>query len=71
MKRQKSDKAAGAARNEKAASEKAAVVINIYGGVTQILPGVTKAVRTVHVHGCGRAAEGRVAATIVEEEDKP
>lgn len=71
MKRQKSDKAASAARNEKAASEKAAVVINIYGGVTQILPGVTKAVRTVHVHGGGNGAEGRVTATIVEEEDKP
>lgn len=66
MKRQKSDKAASAARNEKAS-----VVINIYGGVTQILPGVTKAVRTVHVHGGGNGAEGRVAATIVEEEDKP
>lgn len=71
MKRQKADKAASAARNEKAASEKAAVVINIYGGVTQILPGVTKAVRTVHVHGGGRAAEGRVTATIVEEEREP
>lgn len=66
MKRQKADKAASAARNEKAS-----VVINIYGGVTQILPGVTKAVRTVHVHGGGNGAEGRVAATIVEEEDKP
>lgn len=69
MKRQKSDKAASAARNEKAASEKAAVVINIYGGVTQILPGVTKAVRTVHVHGCGNGAEGRVTATIEEERE--
>lgn len=66
MKRQKSDKAASAARNEKAS-----VVINIYGGVTQILPGVTKAVRTVHVHGCGNGAEGRVADTIVEEEREP
>lgn len=66
MKRQKSDKAASAARNEKAS-----VVINIYGGVTQILPGVTKAVRTVHVHGGGNGAEGRVTATIVEEEREP
>lgn len=62
MKRQKADKAA---------SEKAAVVINIYGGVTQILPGVTKAVRTVHVHGSGRAAEGRVTTTAIEEEREP
>ena len=66
MKRQKADKAASAARNEKAS-----VVINIYGGVTQILPGVTKAVRTVHVHGGGNGAEGRVTATIVEEEREP
>lgn len=66
MKRQKADKAASAARNEKAS-----VVINIYGGVTQILPGVTKAVRTVHVHGGGRAAEGRVTATAIEEEREP
>ena len=66
MKRQKADKAASAARDGKAA-----VVINIYGGITQILPGVTKAVRAVHVHGGGRAAEGRAAATAVEEEREP
>lgn len=66
MKRQKEDKAASAASNEKAS-----VVINIYGGVTQILPGVTKAVRAVHVHGGGNDAAGRAAATAIEEEDKP
>lgn len=64
MRRQKEDKAALADR-----SEKASVVINIYGGVTQILPGVTKAVRAVHVHGGGRAAAGRAAATIEEERE--
>lgn len=52
-------------------SGKAAVVINIYGGVTQILPGVTKAVRAVHVHGGGNDAAGRAAATITEEEREP
>lgn len=66
MKRQKEDKAASAAR-----SEKAAVVINIYGGVTQILPGVTKAVRAVHVHGGGNDAAGRTAATAIEDEREP
>lgn len=64
MRRQKEDKAASADR-----SEKASVVINIYGGVTQILPGVTKAVRAVHVHGGGNAAAGR--ATAIEEEREP
>lgn len=64
MKRQKEDKAASAAR-----SGKAAVVINIYGGVTQILPGVTKAVRAVHVHGGGNDAARR--ATAIEEEREP
>lgn len=66
MKRQKADKAASAARNEKAS-----VVINIYGGVTQILPGVTKAVRTVRVHGGGNDAAGRATATAIEEEREP
>lgn len=66
MKRQKEDKAALAARDGKAA-----VVINIYGGVTQILPGVTKAVRAVHVHGGGNDAAGRAAATAIEEEREP
>ena len=64
MKRQKEDKAASAASNGKAA-----VVINIYGGVTQILPGVTKAVRAVRVHGGGNDAAGR--ATAIEEEREP
>lgn len=64
MKRQKEDKAASADSNGKAA-----VVINIYGGVTQILPGVTKAVRAVHVHGGGNDAAGRAAATIEEERE--
>lgn len=66
MKRQKEDKAASAASNGKAA-----VVINIYGGVTQILPGVTKAVRAVHVHGGGNDAAGRAADTAIEEEREP
>lgn len=65
MRRQKEDKAASADR-----SGKAAVVINIYGGVTQILPGVTKAVRAVHVHGGGNDAARR-AATAIEEEREP
>lgn len=64
MRRQKEDKAASADR-----SGKAAVVINIYGGVTQILPGVTKAVRAVHVHGGGNDAARRAAA--IEEEREP